>query len=1165
MAKVMVSVLFWFVPLFHAVHAEEVILDTPGSGAWVVPAGVSSIIVEVWGAGGSGGRASVFWGSSAAGGGGGGAYARKTISVTPGQSIDYVVGAGGSNSSTGGDSWFLATNQLLAKGGSGVANNSAVAGIGGQSSESVGDIRFSGGNGANAATNQGGGGGGGGSAGPDSNGNSASNRIGGSAVAGGGAGGRGGNNGQSPTAGLFPGGGGGGAYCSGFFCGENGGSGADGQIRISYTGPILTCFNDDYNRAELGNDWVVSTFSGSFMPTASNARLLLTQDRNNQSTAATLQRIFPAENNLIVIELDHFAWSSASAAGGDGITVVFSDATVTPQAGSFGGSLGYAQRNNGDTGFAGGWLGIALDEYGNFSNPTEGRIGGVGLRPDSVTIRGSGNGTQGYRYLASQQVSGNIDQRTSAAGPGYRYRFTIDARNVGQTLVSVDRDIGSGYQTIIPLFNVAGLNNQAPIPQNLMLSFTGATGGSVNNHAIDNLQVCANKINNIGVLVDHFELNFPSQALTCGEQEVTVIACANASCSQRYTEPVSVTMSLGGQAVGIPQTIVGGSGTVRVRNTTAGTFQLGISGSSPSQRPFTQNLCRRDGGALSSTCNITFADSGFVVEVPDIVAGAGTSSALLKAVKKDDATKACVPGFANVNKRVALWSDYVDPDAVNRVANLTVSVNGTAVGTAEAAATPLDLNFNANGQAPLTVNYADAGLMQLNARLIPTGADAGLVMTGSGQFSSRPAGFCVQTAGSCSSPYENCGVFAAAGDDFNLQVQAVGFDADGDGNLCTGAQPTPSFRMNNLQLSSQLVAPAAGVNGVVSPASYNHSTAADNLNTPPVRQSEVGVFNFAVTPASNYFGYSIPAGVSRPTGRFVPARFGLSAANSGTIAPFCTATTAFAYSGQNLFWQVAPQVQITALNRQGITTQNYTQPGFMKLTATTVNAAVQAPLTDTAAQAVDGNLLPVSLVTQIGTLQPIAVNSGVLNYDFNAADVWRYEKSLNSKVAEFSPQLNLAVNGLQDADAVTGDPLNWQPAAPFTLRYGRLLLENAYGPETQPLTLPGRAEFWTGSRFVVNTADSCWAYSAALASPETSGLTTVTGNSGVLQQGQADMVALSAPGAGNTGTVRINYAAPVFLQDDFNNTGALENPSGLATFGIFRGHDRVIYWREVGR
>ncbi len=934
----------------------------------------------------------------------------------------------------------------------------------------------------------------------------------------------------------------------------------------------LTCIDDSLNSSAFSENWVSSRFSGNFTPALSGSRLLLTQDVGYQSTATTLQRWFPADNNLIEIEFDHYAWSRIRGTGADGIAVVLSDATVTPQAGSFGGSLGYAQRDNGNNGFAGGWLGIALDEYGNFSNATEGRQEGDGFVPQSVSVRGSGTGLSGYRYITGTgTLSPRIDRRNSQnARPGYRYRIVIDARANNTAYVSVQRSTNNGnsYTTLIQPINVADEEfEQAPIPTNLWLSFTGSTGASSNNHAIGNLKVCARRINPVGVLVDHFELNFPSQALTCGEQEVTVIACADSSkpCTQLYTEPVSVTMSLNGQAVGTPQTIVGGSGTVRVRNTTAGTFQLGISGSSPSQRPFTDNWCSSDGESLSKDCDITFADSGFVVEVPDIVAGAGTSSALLKAVKKDDATKACVPGFANVNKRVALWSDYVDPDAVNRVASLAVNVNGTVVGTAEAAATPLNLNFNANGQAPLTVNYADAGLMQLNARLIPIGADAGLVMTGSGQFSSRPAGFCVQTAGSCSSPYENCGVFAAAGDDFNLQVQAVGFDADGDGNLCTGAQSTPSFRMNNLQLGSQLVAPAAGVNGVVSPAGYNHNAAADNLNTPPVRQSEVGVFNITVTPTQNYFGNSIPAGVSPPTGRFVPARFGLTAANSGTIAPFCTAATAFAYSGQDLSWQVAPQVKITALNRQGITTQNYTQPGFMKLTANALNNAVQAPLTDTAAQAVDANLLPVSLVAQTGTLQPTAVNSGVLNYDFNAADLWRYEKSLNSKVAEFSPQLTLAINGLQDADAVVADAFNWQPAAPFVLRYGRLQLENAYGPETQPLTLPGRAEYWNGSRFAVNTADSCWAYSAALASPETSGLTTVTGNNGVLLQGQADMVALSAPGEGNTGTVRINYAAPVFLQDDFNNTGALENPSGLATFGIFRGHDRVIYWREVGR
>src|SRR5690606_19656798 len=135
---------------------------------------------------------------------------------------------------------------------------------------------------------------------------------------------------------------------------------------------------------------------------------------------------------------------------------------------------------------------------------------------------------------------------------GYRYRIVIDARANNTAYVSVQRSTNNGnsYTTLIQPINVADEEfEQAPIPTNLWLSFTGSTGASSNNHAIGNLKVCARRINPVGVLVDHFELNFPSQALTCGEQEVMVIACANASCSQLYTEPVSVTMSLGGQAV----------------------------------------------------------------------------------------------------------------------------------------------------------------------------------------------------------------------------------------------------------------------------------------------------------------------------------------------------------------------------------------------------------------------------------------------------------------------------------------------------------------------------------------------------------------------------------------------------------------------------------------
>jgi hypothetical protein len=61
---------------------------TTGSGTWIVPAGVTKILVEVWG-GGAGG-------SNAAGGGGGG-YIRAAFTVAPGDEVVYVVGEGGTD------------------------------------------------------------------------------------------------------------------------------------------------------------------------------------------------------------------------------------------------------------------------------------------------------------------------------------------------------------------------------------------------------------------------------------------------------------------------------------------------------------------------------------------------------------------------------------------------------------------------------------------------------------------------------------------------------------------------------------------------------------------------------------------------------------------------------------------------------------------------------------------------------------------------------------------------------------------------------------------------------------------------------------------------------------------------------------------------------------
>ena len=71
-----------------------------GTYTWTVPAGVTRVYAEVWGAGGGGGGA-VIANASAAGGGGGG-YAEGLLFVTPGQALTIIVGAGGPGSPGGG-------------------------------------------------------------------------------------------------------------------------------------------------------------------------------------------------------------------------------------------------------------------------------------------------------------------------------------------------------------------------------------------------------------------------------------------------------------------------------------------------------------------------------------------------------------------------------------------------------------------------------------------------------------------------------------------------------------------------------------------------------------------------------------------------------------------------------------------------------------------------------------------------------------------------------------------------------------------------------------------------------------------------------------------------------------------------------------------------------
>lgn len=190
------------------------------STTWVCPAGVTSVDAECWGGGGGS--------ATGGGGGGGGAYVIKnSYAVTPASNYTVTVGAGGAAGSPGVQSSFDNAANIKAAGGFNGAGS--LGGAGGLASDSSGDTKFSGGNGANGVAPNGGGGGS--SAGSAANGNNGSGTTGGAAPTNGGAGGNAGVGINQPgVAGSAPGGAGGGPGSGGAAA-----AGATGRVQLTYT------------------------------------------------------------------------------------------------------------------------------------------------------------------------------------------------------------------------------------------------------------------------------------------------------------------------------------------------------------------------------------------------------------------------------------------------------------------------------------------------------------------------------------------------------------------------------------------------------------------------------------------------------------------------------------------------------------------------------------------------------------------------------------------------------------------------------------------------------------------------------------------------------------------------------------------------------------------
>ncbi len=695
-------------------------------------------------------------------------------------------------------------------------------------------------------------------------------------------------------------------------------------------------------------------------------------------------------------------------------------------------------------------------------------------------------------------------------------------------------------------------------------------GGSPETISLDNINIDAT---GPCPSVDHLRIEHTGVGLTCQRSDVTIRACEDAACNTEYSGAVTFDLL---PATGNPpewiggdsQSISGGSGAFKLRQTAPTILTLGLANVSPS--PANSAVCYLAGSPGS--CDIEFFDSGFLFDVPDLTSCQTSPAVSIQAVRTDLTTQTCVAdgGFANVSKTVNFWTSYSNPGS----GTMQLDLSGTNLATSSPG-TGISLNFDATATATFTADYPDAGQLQLDARYEGVGVEeAGLVMLGSDSFTVRPVGLCIYSNDAnadCGSGDGSCSEFRKVDENFNLRVKAVCWESGADTDFCSGNATTPNYEQNGITLAHALVAPTSpgsSAGGIA--VSSIDLVDADNGEHVITNQSvsEVGVFTFTASPP-NYFGAAMPVATSTNIGRFTPDHLLTLITANGSLQDACTG---FSYSGQNFSYDPAdlPVMTITAVDSGGGTTLNY-RDDFVKLT----NPATQITMPAVTA---DASHLGADLVTPLALSWTPAVSSLVKNDDGTltftlGTDTFSYTRDANAMVAPVTSDIRLPLTTIADSDGIAATDLPRQFAPAGTeIRYGQLNLQNAYGSETLPLSLTLTAEHYTGTGFVTNPLDSCTPYNdvnlglsnhqAPLGigdtDPAGSGLQT-------LSAGFGTGMSLTAPGAGKHGSVdlTLDLAQPTGAEANLlwlQPAGV--NPTAKATFGIYKGNDRLIYMRE---
>jgi MSHA biogenesis protein MshQ len=713
--------------------------------------------------------------------------------------------------------------------------------------------------------------------------------------------------------------------------------------------------------------------------------------------------------------------------------------------------------------------------------------------------------------------------------------------------------------------------------------------------------------------IDHYRIEHDAQGFTCEAETAIIKACADSNCDTSYDQDTTITLSdlglagdgwMSGNAITIP------AGT-DIPITLSITDERSVNFSKTSANP---NVDLRCFNGSTETCDMTFSNDGFELygasigdSLPDQKAVDDFKDVNLRAVRSNNnVCEALLQGTQNID----LTYDCDSPDqCLTPLSGIAIDGDGSGGNTGT-----LTVLFDALGVANLSgLNYPDAGRLTLS---VQAEVDGVTFNSSDSKTVDVYPNYLQLTVDQSELLYGSSGAQNnyIAGEPFTFSIGAYGtnnallpnYQAENPQLKVTRIQPASSGSNGHFKysdtgtISAQLAAGFTSATGLSFTAGKHQYTSA--------YYDEVGRINIDVKD-NTYLGNEVLSNGSKTLGDFYPAYFGVALSATPSLDDTCGV---FSYIGETITFATDPAFTITAYNAFNVITQNYSDhywnylPNESTLEANLSYADSSAYILTGTASAIDLGDAP--LITNNNNYNgsgTVTITNGMFRYD----KVTSLGNSTFDPVSPFDAKINLSFtsnffsNTFVDQDgnldticyqATYNDNtcLGWDidEVTGTQMRYGRLTLESTYGIEAEPLNVPIKAEYFNNSQWLLNTDDSnC----TSIALTEAAGqilLTPIEGydldlvgdvNSvGVLISGLpvGDQFKLKAPdpsqlGPGTEGQLELSLDPtaigvewPNHLNYDWDGDGFIDIndfPKATVSFGLFRGSDRIIQWREV--